>query len=99
MSFRAWAAGLLACALSATAAPARPFTVDDLLHQEAFGDVALDPSGLRLVIERRGPYDAGGSFGYGQQNGLAASRLLIADLVRGGPAEPLMPQPPGCGYL
>lgn len=99
MTLRAWTAGLFACALSATAAGARPFTIDDLLHQEAFGDVALDPLGLQLVIERRGPYDAGGPFGYGQQNGLAASRLLIADLARGGPAEPLMPQPAGCGYL
>ena len=99
MILRAWAAGLFACALSATAAVARPFTVDDLLHQEAFGDVALDPLGLRLAIERRGPYDEGGDFGYGQANGLAASRLLLADLARGGAAELLMPQPAGCGYL
>jgi dipeptidyl aminopeptidase/acylaminoacyl peptidase len=99
MSFRAWVAGLFACASLSATATARPFTVDDLLRQEAFGDITLDPTGMRLVIERRGPYDEAGAYGYGQQNGLAASRLLIADLAHGGLPEPLMPQPDGCGYL
>jgi dipeptidyl aminopeptidase/acylaminoacyl peptidase len=80
-------------------ATARPFTVDDLLKQESFGDVALDPTGRYAVVERRGPYDSAARFDLQHRNPLAASRLLLTDLQADPTARPLMPQPDGYGYL
>ncbi|MGH6911077.1 MAG: hypothetical protein ACREEG_12895, partial [Phenylobacterium sp.] len=56
-----WAAGrrlaipAFAAVLAAfhTPAAARPYTVEDLVHQETFGQLAFDPTGRWLAFERR----------------------------------------------
>lgn len=88
------AAGLI---LAASPVAARPFTVDDLLREQSFGEAAADPAGRWLVIERRDPYDSLPVYRYGGQTGLALSRLLVVDLERPGPARPLLPEAFGRG--
>lgn len=84
----------------AFAAPAlaRPFTVDDLLHQEALGDLALDPTGRWLAVERRDAYDSVGRYDLQNYIPLRANRLWIADLAHPVPARPLLPAREGRGF-
>lgn len=79
------------------AAAARPFTVDDLLHQASLGDVAIDPSERWVVFEARDPYDTAKRYDYDQSNSLALSRLKVFDLGRPGGARPLLAEDPGPG--
>jgi dipeptidyl aminopeptidase/acylaminoacyl peptidase len=69
---------------AATGAQARPFTIDDLLHEESFGAQAIDPAGRWLLFERRIPYDALGDYGYGGDQAAALSRLWMVDLQHPG---------------
>ncbi|MCC7267754.1 MAG: prolyl oligopeptidase family serine peptidase [Caulobacteraceae bacterium] len=94
------AVGLVLCAgLRPHGAAARPFTVEDLLAQESFGEVSVDPAGRYAVIERRGAYDSAARFDAQHRNPLGASRLLISDLAGDPAGRPLMAQPKGFGYL
>ncbi|MBI1198947.1 MAG: prolyl oligopeptidase family serine peptidase [Phenylobacterium sp.] len=83
----------------ASAATARPMTVDDLLSFEQWGQIAVDPSGRWLVVERRGPYADAPRFEAGYYSRYGVSRLHLVDLARAGPARPLMPQELGYGYV
>ena len=74
----------------ASAPAARPFTVDDALHEESFGQVAVDPSGRWLVIERRDPYDQGDRYDLDAQVTTALTRLRVVDLQHPAPARPLI---------
>jgi dipeptidyl aminopeptidase/acylaminoacyl peptidase len=69
---------------------ARPFTVDDLLHQQSLGAQAIDPSGHSLVFEQRDRYDA--ADGYDQHFAVSQTlgRLRVADLHGQGAARPLL---------
>src|SRR5579859_1114886 len=78
---------------------ARPFTVDDLLHQETHRAAAIDPAGRWLVFERTDPYDQGRRFDYDQLTRIALSRLRVVDLARPGPARPLLARDPGPGEV
>jgi dipeptidyl aminopeptidase/acylaminoacyl peptidase len=72
-----------------TGARSRPFTVDDLLKNEAFGDVRIDPRGRWLVFEHRVGIDAlprTDMTSYAVQR----SRLMRVDLRVPGPARPLL---------
>src|SRR4051812_16961790 len=92
--------GLLAAALAMAMAPptaGRSFTVEDLLAMEALGQVAVDPTGRWLVIERRGPYVLNPAFDYTVRNDVAGSRLRLVDLRSPGPARPLIPGSDGPG--
>jgi dipeptidyl aminopeptidase/acylaminoacyl peptidase len=89
---RILSAAVTALAIVVTApAAARPFTVDDLLHQESFGVTAISPDGRWLVIERRDPYDTAPAFDHDQDNTIALSRLLVVDLRHPAAARPLLP--------
>jgi dipeptidyl aminopeptidase/acylaminoacyl peptidase len=81
--------------LCGTAAEARPFTVDDLLHEQSFGRTAVDPSGRWAVIERRDPYDSLGRYDAYLQTPTALTRLLVVDLRR--PALGARPLRAGAG--
>ncbi len=93
---RVLATALVALALLAGAphapASARPFTVEDLLHQESFGAVAIAPSGRWVVFEQRGPYAGAKRFDDDQGNPIGTSRLFVAERGGAGPAQPLLPE-------
>ena len=98
MPLRSQIAALCLAAL-ATPLSARPFTADDLLSAEEFGQVGFTPDGGHLVFERligqaaAGPYDQDIATGYRR------SRLYAVDLRRGGPALPLLPAVAGEGQV
>ncbi len=73
--------------------------VDDLLRQESFGRVAIDPSGRWLAFEQRDPYETAASFDYDQQNTAVLSRLRVVDLRKPGAARPLGGAAVGPGLL
>src|SRR5690348_3708944 len=87
----------LAMAIAPAAVIARPFTVADLLHQESFRASAVDPSERWFVFERAEPYDTAGRFDYDQQEASARTRLYKVDLLRPGPARPLLAAEAGAG--
>lgn len=99
---RALAGGLAALVLLAGAphAPAstRPFTVDDLLAQESFGELAIDPAGRWLVFERTGRYDRLPRYDIGYSPSEAFAGLEVVDLERPGPARPLLARAPAEGH-
>jgi len=76
---------------------ARPFTVDDLLHQETFGDHAIDPTGRWVVFEQGQPYDRGKRFDWYLQTPASQSRLMKVDLRHPAPARPLLAADAGPG--
>ena len=92
---------LLALVVSCVAASAfgRPFTVDDMLHQESLGALEIDPTGRWLVLEHRGAYDRAGRYDYASENSLAFGRLQVVDLQRPGPARPLLARDAGPGVV
>jgi dipeptidyl aminopeptidase/acylaminoacyl peptidase len=96
-------AGALALALLAGAphapASARPFTVDDLLSQESFGAVAIDPAGRWLVFEQRDRYDRLPRYDIGYTPSEAFPWLAVVDLKRPRPATPLLPRDPASGQM
>lgn len=75
------AAALLGAALvSAAAATARPYDVEDLLATETFGRAAIDPTGRWLVFEQRDPHASGARFDYNTLTSWSLSRLRRVDL-------------------
>lgn len=98
---RAWLVAVAAAVLwcQAAASAARPYTVDDLLHQESLGAVEIDPSGRWLVFERRLPYDTARRYDYDHANSQAQSQLQVVDLRGGIPAHPLLVRDPGPGVV
>jgi dipeptidyl aminopeptidase/acylaminoacyl peptidase len=82
------AAAALALACSpGPAAQARPFTIDDLLAQEDFGAIALDPAGRWLAVERLERYDTLGRYDLQNYTPRRGARVWLADLLQGGPAR------------
>lgn len=96
MSFPARLAAL-ALVLFGQSAVARPFTIEDLLSQESFGDIAVDPSGRWLVLERRDRYDTAARYDHDLENSASLSRLQVVDLLSPGPARALLAEDPGPG--
>jgi len=83
-------AALAAALCVATPADARPYTVDDLLHQASFGRKAFDPTGRWIVFEQHDPYDALDRYDHNLAATTALSRLRIAGVSAGGRARPLL---------
>ena len=81
-----------------TSSGARTLDLEDLLRREAFGAVSLGPGAKWLAVEQRGPLDSAGRYDVDSFNPLFRTRLMIADLARGGPLRPLAPPEPGVGY-
>ena len=83
-----------------TPATARPFQVDDLLHEQSFGRAMIDPSGRWLVFEQRDPYDTGTRFeGDGAYDDIAHTRLKRVDLIRPVSARALIADPAAHGEM
>ncbi|HEX7946564.1 MAG TPA: hypothetical protein VF495_17990, partial [Phenylobacterium sp.] len=95
----ALALSLLLCVLWPAAMAARPYTVEDLLATETFGEQVLDPTGRWLVIEHRRPWKAAARFDFNLHTTTLLTRLEVVDLRRPGPAAPLFDQDPAAGYL
>lgn len=86
-------------ALSASAASARGFAVEDLARMEGVGRRLISPDGRWLVLEHRGAYASAARFDYDRYTDLWRTRLEIVDLARPGPAQALFAAEPGVGYM
>lgn len=89
---------IAALCLAAVATPlcARPFTVDDLLAAEDFGQAAFTPDGKRLVFERLAAHADAGPFDYDAYPPFRRGRLHVAEI--GSPARPLLQPGPQEGH-
>lgn len=92
-------AALCLTALATTTADARPFTIDDLLAAEEFGQVGFDPTGRWLVFERLRGQSASGPFDQDVYTGYRRGRLYAVDLKAGGTARPLLEPASGEGHV
>jgi dipeptidyl aminopeptidase/acylaminoacyl peptidase len=77
----------------------RPYTIDDLLDQAAFGRASLDPTGQWVVFERQAPYSAIRRYDLGLFTRASTSVLWIADAGAASPASPLLAASEGVGLL
>ncbi|QYE37177.1 prolyl oligopeptidase family serine peptidase (plasmid) [Polymorphobacter sp. PAMC 29334] len=93
-----WAWGLITI-FSASAAPARPFAVDDLLRVEQFSQILPDPAGRWLVIERRRAAGTAPRFDLETHKGLTLGSLLVVDLNAPAAARPLLTADAATGYV
>src|SRR5690606_5452580 len=98
MRLRSQIAALCLAAL-ATPLSARPFTAEDLLAAEEFGQVGVSPGGRHLVFERLIGQAVSGPFDQDVATGYRRSRLYGVDLIRNAPALPLLPTTPGEGQI
>lgn len=77
----------------------RPYGIDDLLKMEAFGQVSIDPTGARLVFERRKAFDTAPVFDHDYYNTVLRSDLYVADVARPGAASRLLAGEEGSGHV
>jgi dipeptidyl aminopeptidase/acylaminoacyl peptidase len=77
-----------------TPADARPYTAEDLVHQESFGQVAFDPTGRWLAFEHRISRIEAPSFPSMARHEAFENRIRLVDLSRSPDARPLIPQDP-----
>lgn len=61
-------------------ATGRPYTVDDMLKLESFGNASVDPTGRWAVFEQRASYETATAFDLGINSPWTVSALRIADL-------------------
>jgi dipeptidyl aminopeptidase/acylaminoacyl peptidase len=88
----------LCCAFFATAAHARPFTIDDLMKVDKRSVIGASPDGRWLVITVDQAPDKAPRFDYGALPQYAARRLYKVDLTHPGATTPLLAQDPDAGY-
>jgi dipeptidyl aminopeptidase/acylaminoacyl peptidase len=74
----------------ASGLPARPFTIDDMLGAESFGDRSVDSSGRWLVYAVERPVNEVPRVD-NEAMDVIRSRLFVADLARPGAGRPLDP--------
>lgn len=86
------------CLLISATAVARPYTVEDLLKLESYGQVVVDPTQRWAVVERRGPYASARRYSYGFFNNRQTSRLLLVSLTTDAAPEALLPSNGETGY-
>ncbi len=98
MRLRSQIAALCLVALAAPAA-ARPFTVDDLLAAEEFGQFAFTSDGRRLVFERLDGQGVSGPFDQDVATGYRRGRIYVADLAAGASPRPLTDRAQGEGQV
>ncbi len=77
----------------------RPYTLDDLLNQAAFGAVSIDPSERWVVYEQSRPYAASPRFDYALYVRAASTTLWIADARSDAPPRRLLPASEGEGHV
>lgn len=90
---------LLCGGQAAAQAPSRPYTLDDLLNQAAFGAVSIDPTQRWVVYEQSGPYSASPRFDYALYIRAASTTLWIADVASRQPPRRLLAVSEGDGHL
>ncbi|WP_372786017.1 prolyl oligopeptidase family serine peptidase [Phenylobacterium sp.] len=85
-----------AAVLAALCSPAaaRPYTVEDLVHQESFGQVAFDPSGRWLAYEHRVARVDAPSFPSMARHEVFENRLRLVDLLQPPQVRPLIASDP-----
>lgn len=77
----------------------RPYTLDDLLNQAAFGAVSIDPTQRWVVYEQSGPYSGSPRFDYALYTRAASTTLWISDVVTGEAPQRLLPASEGEGHI
>ncbi|HEY0310956.1 MAG TPA: prolyl oligopeptidase family serine peptidase [Allosphingosinicella sp.] len=89
---------LLLCLLAAGSAHARPYSVDDLLKLESYGEVLIDAKERWAVVDRRSAFQSAKTFRYGFFTSRLVSRVMIADLAHPKGLQPLIDVEEGAGY-
>ena len=79
--------------------PGRPYTIDDLLNQAAFGAASIDPTDRWVVFEQAAPYAASGRFDLGLYVRAATQTLWVADTQRNEPPRRLLSEAEGAGHV
>lgn len=92
----AWLAAL--CLFASTAGMARPYSVEDMLSVEDYGQVLFSPDGGTLVVERLGGQKTAARFTYDYFVRRARSRIYAARVAEAGGLEPLFVQDSHAGY-
>lgn len=89
-----------ALVLAAASAPAcaRPYSVNDLLAAETFGQIGFTQDGSALIFERQVGFDEGGPFEYDAYPPLRRSRIYVADPRSSAPPRQLLSVDPGEGH-
>lgn len=91
-----WLAAL--CLTVSAPTYARPYTIDDLLRLESYGQVVVDPAGRWAVIERRDRFDSAPAYQYDWGVRRLLSKLVVLDLANKGTSRPLFAQARDAGY-
>ncbi|MDZ4321213.1 MAG: prolyl oligopeptidase family serine peptidase [Phenylobacterium sp.] len=89
----------LACVAIATQAWSRPFTIDDLLAAEEFGQLGFSPNGRHFVFERLGPQAQSGPYDQDVYSGYRRSQVFSLDRAKPGPPTPVGDLAPGDGLV
>ncbi|WP_164523352.1 asparagine synthase-related protein [Sphingomonas koreensis] len=79
-------------------ADARQVTIDQMLATESYGQVLIAPAGGKVIVERRGPYETGSRFSYGNMTRRVTSRVMLLDLRSPRKLVPAFRQEDGAGY-
>lgn len=80
-------------------ARATPFTLDDLLRTEHFGQVSLSPRETTVAFEQIGPVLEGGTYEYDALDLVLRSRILVAPANGDVTPRPLLPEVEGAGQV
>ncbi|UZK67855.1 alpha/beta hydrolase family protein [Sphingomonas sp. M1-B02] len=94
---RAFLAGLALLCL-ASAASARPYTLEDMLKLESYGQMLIAPDGRSAIVERRGAYDSASRYSYGYLVQRMNSQVLRLDLGTSHALRPAFHQEADAGY-
>lgn len=88
----------LALVCVALTAHARPYTIDDMLALESYGQVQFSPDAQILMVERRARYDSAARFDYGGLSQRATSRIMVLRTRQGRRLVEAFPQERGSAY-
>lgn len=87
------------CMLACTASDARPYTVDDLLGLESYGQALMVPSQDLLLVEKLHPYTEAADFAYDTYfTSRMVTRIMVTSLGKPGRLQPLFSQEDQAGY-
>lgn len=89
---------LALCLVVSGVCEARPFTVDDLVGLESYGQVMVARRQALLLVERRRAYNTADDYGFGPLTPRLLSRIMVAALTGTSQLSPLFDQDAGAGY-
>ena len=89
---------LALCLVVSGVCEARPFTVDDLVGLESYGQVMIAPRQSLLLVERRRAYDTANDYSFGPLTPRLLSRIMAARLTGTRRLSPLFAQDADAGY-